>query len=106
MLATRTALPRTVISLARQSRHSKVSSSHSHDPNREQSNTDQAIPVTTTITSHAYPIHSHVYASKQVHCRIRAHSRLGEGTGNNYAYLVTDDKTKSAVIIDPAEPSA
>ena len=28
-----------------------------------------------------------------------------EGTGNNYAYLVTDDKTKQAVIIDPANPS-
>lgn len=30
---------------------------------------------------------------------------LGEGKGNNYAYLVTDDKTKDAVIIDPANPS-
>ena len=29
---------------------------------------------------------------------------VGEGTGNNYAYLVTDDKTKDAVIIDPANP--
>lgn len=29
---------------------------------------------------------------------------LGEGTGNNYAYLVTDDKTKESVIIDPANP--
>jgi hydroxyacylglutathione hydrolase len=29
---------------------------------------------------------------------------IGEGTGNNYAYLVTDDKTKEAVIIDPANP--
>ena len=28
----------------------------------------------------------------------------GEGSGNNYAYLVTDDKTKEAVIIDPANP--
>jgi glyoxylase-like metal-dependent hydrolase (beta-lactamase superfamily II) len=28
----------------------------------------------------------------------------GEGTGNNYAYLVSDDKTKEAVIIDPANP--
>ncbi|SMQ47623.1 unnamed protein product [Zymoseptoria tritici ST99CH_1A5] len=27
------------------------------------------------------------------------------GSGNNYAYLVTDDKTKEAVIIDPANPS-
>ncbi|GAB7363938.1 hypothetical protein MBLNU230_g4500t1 [Neophaeotheca triangularis] len=30
---------------------------------------------------------------------------MWEGSGNNYAYLVTDDKTKDAVIIDPANPS-
>jgi len=30
---------------------------------------------------------------------------MWEGTGNNYAYLVSDDKTKEAVIIDPANPS-
>ena len=29
---------------------------------------------------------------------------MWEGTGNNYAYLVTDDKTKDSVIIDPAHP--
>jgi len=29
---------------------------------------------------------------------------MWEGSGNNYAYLVTDDKTKHAVIIDPANP--
>lgn len=29
----------------------------------------------------------------------------GEGKGDNYAYLVSDDKTKEAVIIDPANPS-
>jgi hydroxyacylglutathione hydrolase len=28
----------------------------------------------------------------------------GTGTGNNYAYLVSDDKTKEATIIDPANP--
>jgi len=28
----------------------------------------------------------------------------GEGSGNNYAYLVIDDKTKDATIIDPANP--
>jgi hydroxyacylglutathione hydrolase len=28
----------------------------------------------------------------------------GEGTGNNYAYLVTDDGSKESVIIDPAHP--
>jgi len=30
---------------------------------------------------------------------------MWEGTGNNYAYLVSDDKTKESVIIDPAHPS-
>lgn len=29
---------------------------------------------------------------------------LGTGTSNNYAYLVKDDKTNDAVIIDPANP--
>ncbi|KAK4894426.1 Cytoplasmic glyoxalase II [Elasticomyces elasticus] len=30
---------------------------------------------------------------------------MWEGSGNNYAYLVTDDMSKEAVIIDPANPS-
>ena len=30
---------------------------------------------------------------------------VGEGSGNNYAYLVSDDKSKEAVIIDPASAS-
>lgn len=29
---------------------------------------------------------------------------VGEGSSNNYAYLVVDDKSKDAVIIDPANP--
>lgn len=29
---------------------------------------------------------------------------LGVGSSNNYAYLVSDEKTKDAVIIDPANP--
>jgi len=29
---------------------------------------------------------------------------MWEGTGNNYAYLVTDTKTKESTIIDPANP--
>lgn len=29
---------------------------------------------------------------------------MWEGTGNNYAYLVSDDTSKEAVIIDPANP--
>ena len=31
-------------------------------------------------------------------------TELGEGSGNNYAYLVVDEKTNDAVIIDPANP--
>ncbi len=29
---------------------------------------------------------------------------VGVGTSNNYAYLVVDEKSKDAVIIDPANP--
>jgi hypothetical protein len=29
---------------------------------------------------------------------------IGVGSGNNYAYLIVDDKSKDAVIIDPAHP--
>jgi len=29
---------------------------------------------------------------------------LGEGSSDNYAYLVVDEKSKDAVIIDPAHP--
>lgn len=29
---------------------------------------------------------------------------MWEGSHNNYAYLVVDDKSKDAVIIDPANP--
>ncbi len=29
----------------------------------------------------------------------------GTGTGDNYAYLVVDEKTQDAAIIDPANPS-
>lgn len=28
----------------------------------------------------------------------------GKGTSNNYAYLVVDEKSRDAVIIDPANP--
>lgn len=30
--------------------------------------------------------------------------KSGTGSSDNYAYLVIDDKTKDAVIIDPANP--
>lgn len=38
--------------------------------------------------------------------KFSADSRMasGKGTSNNYAYLVVDDKTRDAVIIDPANP--
>jgi hypothetical protein len=29
---------------------------------------------------------------------------IGKGTSNNYAYLVVDEKSRDAVIIDPANP--
>lgn len=29
---------------------------------------------------------------------------VGVGSSNNYAYLVSDEKSKDAVIIDPANP--
>jgi hydroxyacylglutathione hydrolase len=35
---------------------------------------------------------------------VKTYASSGEGTGNNYAYLVSDEKTKEAVIIDPANP--
>ena len=36
--------------------------------------------------------------------RCGTNKSIGEGSGNNYAYLVSDSKTKEAVIIDPAHP--
>jgi len=41
---------------------------------------------------------------QQFRTHINVKMCIGEGTGNNYAYLVTDDKTKESVIIDPANP--
>jgi hypothetical protein len=62
---------------------------------------------------HAYSVDSYVYILP-VHISLifeRAYgserlltSQLGVGTSNNYAYLVVDDKSKDAVIIDPANP--
>jgi len=31
-------------------------------------------------------------------------SGQGTGTGDNYAYLVVDDKTRDAMVVDPAHP--
>lgn len=36
--------------------------------------------------------------------RITANTSTGVGSSNNYAYLVSDDASKEAVIIDPANP--
>lgn len=38
-------------------------------------------------------------------CARRLSLRVGTGTSNNYAYLIRDDKTKDAVIIDLVNPS-
>jgi hypothetical protein len=57
-------------------------------------------------TSHAYPINSDVYVAQSLDLESNTNAiDEGEGTGNNYAYLVSDDKTKESVIIDPAHPS-
>ena len=39
-----------------------------------------------------------------VHHGLNVSCGIGTGTSNNYAYLVKDDKTNDAVIIDPANP--
>jgi hypothetical protein len=38
------------------------------------------------------------------HSVVDTDSKLGTGSSDNYAYLVTDDKSKDAIIIDPANP--
>lgn len=35
---------------------------------------------------------------------VRVLTGAGTGSGNNYAYLVVDENTREAVIIDPANP--
>jgi hypothetical protein len=42
-----------------------------------------------------------------IRVRIRAdkYGAKGVGKSDNYAYLVVDDKSKEAVIIDPAHPA-
>lgn len=52
----------------------------------------QSIPM--CASSRALPSHGEPHTDE----------RTGVGSGNNYAYLVSDDKTKEAVIIDPANP--
>ena len=63
-------------------------------------------PLACSYTRNAYSIDSHVYAALPSSCfKLPLHLLIqsaGEGTHDNYAYLVIDDKSKDAVIIDPA----
>ncbi len=63
------------------------------------------------LITRSYPFHAPCI-SNQFRCvstliadyYLVADRGIGEGSGNNYAYLVSDDKTREAVIIDPAHP--
>lgn len=41
------------------------------------------------------------YSQRTMHIR---HIPMRWGTGDNYAYILTDDVTKASYVIDPAEP--
>ena len=62
------------------------------------------------FTRHAYSIDTNVYANDTQELAMRSQKALttsecvGTGSSNNYAYLVKDDKSNDAVIIDPANP--
>lgn len=62
------------------------------------------------FTRHAYSINPNVYAHDTQELAMRNQKALitseyeGTGSSNNYAYLVKDDKSNDAVIIDPANP--
>ena len=62
------------------------------------------------FTRHAYSIDTNVYANHTQEFALRSLKALitsedvGTGSSNNYAYLVKDDKSNDAVIIDPANP--
>lgn len=62
------------------------------------------------FTRHAYSIDTNVYDDDTQELAVRRQTLLtasecvGTGSSNNYAYLVKDDKTNDAVIIDPANP--
>jgi hydroxyacylglutathione hydrolase len=58
----------------------------------------QSIPMCERTSS---PHHSFLYHSPG---KADALNLAGTGKGDNYAYLVIDDKTKDAVIVDPAHP--
>ena len=73
-------------------------------PNARETSKAVAKPAANCLARNAYPIDSNVYEHLNAAYTALANLELGEGTGNNYAYLVTDDKSKEAVIIDPANP--
>ena len=58
----------------------------------------------------AYSVNSYVYVSypelwlSHIENEELTQNAIGVGTSDNYAYLVVDDKSKDAVIIDPANP--
>ena len=60
------------------------------------------------FTRHAYSIDTNVYDDDTQELAVRmqmvliASVYVGTGSSNNYAYLVKDDRTNDAVIIDPA----
>lgn len=62
------------------------------------------------FTRHAYYLNTYVYVEQpnRARRRLRSFTNIavvtGTGSNNNYAYLVKDDKTNDAVIIDPANP--
>ncbi|KAI1026158.1 hypothetical protein LB504_011241 [Fusarium proliferatum] len=62
------------------------------------------IDVARCYPRHAYSVNSHVYVKCLKNSRTLKLISIGEGSSNNYAYLVVDDKSKDAVIVDPANP--
>lgn len=62
------------------------------------------IDVARCYPRHAYSVNSHVYVKCLKNLRTLKLISTGEGSSNNYAYLVVDDKSKDAVIVDPANP--
>lgn len=62
------------------------------------------IDVARCYPRHAYSVDSHVYVKCPQNSRTLKLISIGEGSSNNYAYLVVDDKSKDAVIVDPANP--
>jgi len=58
----------------------------------------QSIPMCELSSFSRQICRASVYSSvADMHC-------LGTGSSDNYAYLVVDDKSKDAAIIDPAHP--